>query len=151
MAKRTDRYIPFLLNRILVKIKGSQEFDPQIESQLKNKHELNKQLNESFKNISINKEYLQKPLKRVESNLESDTVSIQSQMSFQDELSATIKSRKSVAKTSVIKSDGNKDKEMNGETKSEDKKKDDKNKELNLAMMVEHLHRKNFHPRLISK
>ena len=40
---------------------------------------------------------------------------------------------------------------MNGETKSEDKKKDDKNKELNLAMMVEHLHRKNFHPRLISK
>ncbi|CAG2109356.1 unnamed protein product [Medioppia subpectinata] len=116
-------------------------------------NQLNRQLNESFKNISVNNGRQSSASKRLE-RLESDTVSLQSEVSFQDELSATLKSRKSVAKASVINSDESLTKAKDKETVSEKKDKeikDSKNKELTLPLLVEHLHRKNFHPRLISK
>ena len=89
---------------------NEEEIKP-IESQIKTIQELNSQLNESFRNISLNKDRKDYSSKRVE-QLEQDRVSVQSQMSqvsqisFQDELSATLTRRKAVVKNSIIRTPG---------------------------------------------
>ena len=147
---------------------------------MKTKQELNRQLDESFKNIALNKD---KVNSRTADKLDQDRISMQSQMSqisFQDELTATLKSRKGetrnalntgtivsleplyrftqmseclyVTNSTVVITDHNfinKTKSTEGTDKDKDSA--DKNKELTLALLIEHLHRKNFHPRLISK
>lgn len=124
---------------------SSEEIQP-IESQVKTKQELNRQLNESFRNIALGKDKVEYTSRKAE-KFEQDRISVQSQISqisFQDELTATLKSRKGETRNALT-SDHNFVSEQKNIENAE------KNKELTLALLIEHLHRKNFHPRLISK
>jgi hypothetical protein len=114
------------------------------ESHLQSNRVLNIQVKESIQRTSNDeKDY---SIKRISTYEQEDSRSVKSQISFQDELTATLKSRKTTVKSSILASD------ENGFTaNSKEPESKDKSGELTLALLVEHLHRKNFHPRMISK
>jgi hypothetical protein len=115
------------------------------ESNLQSNRVLNIQLKESIQRTSnISSDRTDYSKKRIDSYEQDDRRSVQSQISFQDELTATLKNRKTTVKSSILTSD------ENGFT-ANSKESENKSGELTLSLLVEHLHRKNFHPRMISK